>query len=80
MKEAADSGKILLNVTQCLAGEVNMDIYATGKALKDAGVISGYDMTTEAALGKLFFLLGEYPDNEKVKSLLERNLKGEISK
>lgn len=80
IRESADSGKILLNVTQCLAGEVNMNIYATGKALKDAGVISGYDMTTEAALGKLFFLLGEYSDNEKVKSLMERNLKGEISK
>jgi len=80
VKEANDSGKILLNVTQCLAGEVNMDIYATGKALKDAGVISGFDMTTEAALAKLFHLMGKHPDNERVKLSLSKNLRGEISK
>ena len=56
VKEASESGKILLNITQCSAGSVNMDIYATGKSLKEAGVINGYDSTTESALGKLFFL------------------------
>lgn len=76
---AAASGKILLNVTQCLAGDVNMDLYATGRALKDAGVISGNDMTTESALGKLFVLMGKYDDNEEVKRMLSRNLRGEIS-
>ena len=80
VRESAGSGRIILNVTQCLAGEVNMNLYSTGKALKDAGVVSGYDMTTEGALGKLFFLMGEYPDNEKVKAMLEKNLRGEISK
>ena len=57
-----------------------MNLYATGKALSDAGVLSGGDMTTEGALGKLFVLMGEYPDNEKVKTLLGKNLKGEITK
>ena len=80
VKEASESGKILLNITQCSAGSVNMDIYATGKSLKEAGVINGYDSTTESALGKLFFLLGESQDNEFVKSRLEQNLRGEISK
>jgi len=80
VKESSAQGKILLNVTQCLAGEVNMDLYATGKALKEAGVVSGSDITTEAGLAKLFYLMGEYSDNEKVKALLEENLKGEISK
>ena len=80
VREATDMGKIVLNVTQCLAGEVNMDLYATGKALKDAGVVSGGDMTTEGALGKLFFLMGEFPDNERVKTLLGKNMRGEISK
>lgn len=80
IKEAGDRGKVLLNVTQCQSGEVNMDLYATGKALKDAGVVSGYDSTTESALGKLFYLLGASDDNEHVKTLLARNLKGEISK
>lgn len=80
VKEASDRGKILLNVSQCMSGYVNMDLYATGRSLKDAGVVSGHDMTTESALGKLFYLMGNYTDNDKVKSLLEKNLKGEISK
>jgi L-asparaginase len=80
VKEAADSGKILLNVTQCVAGRVNMDIYATGKSLKAAGVINGYDSTTESALGKLFYLLGVFETNEDVKAGLEMDLRGEISK
>lgn len=80
IREAVKMGKILVNITQCLSGDVNMDIYATGRALKDAGVISGHDATTESALGKLFFLMGGHPDNHEVKALLEKNLKGEISK
>ena len=80
VKEAAESGKIILNVTQCVAGRVNMDIYATGKNLKTAGVINGYDSTTESALGKLFYLLGVFETNEQVKAGLEMDLRGEISK
>lgn len=80
VREAVRMGKILFNVTQCLSGDVNMDLYATGKVLKDAGVVSGRDITTESALGKLFLLMGMYEDNDKVKSLLDCSLKGEISK
>ena len=80
VREACAQGKILLNVTQCLRGTVNMDLYATGMALKDAGVVSGYDLTVESALGKLFFLMGESSDNEYIKARLEQNLRGEISK
>lgn len=80
VREASDMGKILLNVTQCLAGSVNMDIYATGKCLKEAGVVNGYDSTTESALGKLFHLLGRHSGNDEVKNGLERDLRGEISK
>ncbi len=80
VREADKRGKILLNVTQCQSGDVDMDLYATGRALKDAGVICGHDITTESALGKLFYLMGEHADNNRVKTLLERNLKGEISK
>ncbi len=80
VREASSMGKILLNITQCPAGSVNMDIYATGKTLKEAGVTNGYDSTTESALGKLFFLLGESQDNEFVKARLCDDLRGEISK
>lgn len=80
VQAAASMGKVILNVTQCIAGSVNMDIYATGKCLKDAGVVSGYDSTTESALAKLFYLLGNFRDNEDVKRMLEEDLRGEISK
>ena len=80
VRQAASSGKILLNVTQCLSGTVDMNLYSNGKALLDAGVVSGYDSTTESALGKLFFLLGQTDDNPTVKRLLNKNFRGEISK
>ena len=80
VKEASLSGKILLNVTQCIGGSVNMDIYANGKALKEAGVLNGYDSTTESALSKLFCLMGQSDDNAWVKARMEENLRGEITK
>ena len=54
MKQGVERGLIILNVTQCQAGSVDMDAYETGVALKRAGVTGGRDMTTEAALVKLF--------------------------
>lgn len=80
INKALENGKVLLNVTQCLAGSVNMDIYATGKCLKNAGVCSGYDCTTEGALAKLFYLMGILKENNRVKEMLELDLRGEISK
>ena len=80
VKEASEMGKIILNVTQCMAGSVDMDIYATGKSLKLAGVLNGYDITTEGALAKLFYLLGKYSENDAAKNHVEVNLRGEISK
>ncbi len=79
VREAHEMGKILLNVTQCPSGSVNMDIYATGRCLKLAGVLNGYDSTTESALAKLFVLLGENSDNAAVEKSLERSLRGEIT-
>ena len=78
--KASQMGKIILNITQCLAGSVNMDIYATGKCLKNAGVCNGYDCTTESALAKLFYLMGIYDKNDEVKKMLEVDLRGEMSK
>jgi L-asparaginase len=80
VKNVIDSGIVVMNVTQCQAGSVDMDAYATGVALKRAGVVSGEDITIEAALTKLYFLLGQFADNSAVKSFLSKNLRGEISK
>lgn len=79
VREAVKNGKIIVNVTQCLTGTVNMNIYATGKSLEKAGVVNGYDSTTESALAKLFFLMGKSTNNEWVRQMMARNLKGEIS-
>lgn len=77
VREAARE-KILVNVTQCPAGTVDMDLYATGKQMKEAGVVSGFDSTTEAMLAKLFHLMGlGIPDSE-IKARLALSLKGEV--
>lgn len=70
---------IILNCTQCLSGKVNMSGYANGQVLKDVGVISGGDMTPEAALAKLHYLLSKPYSIEEIKTLLQQNLKGELS-
>jgi L-asparaginase len=79
IKKITDSGIIVLNITQCLRGEVNPEKYVTGGQLKKAGVISGKDITAEAALTKLFYLQGKYSDNGRVKTELEKAVCGEIS-
>lgn len=79
VKQACDQGRIVLNITQCLMGEVNMNLYATGRSLKDAGVVSGADMTTESALAKLFVLMGEYSEKSEVEKALTTDLRGEMS-
>ena len=79
ISEADRRGLIMMNITQCIAGCVDMEAYATGIELKKMGVVSGYDSTLEAALAKLFYLMGKYANNDDVKRELNKNLRGEIS-
>ncbi len=79
LKNATEKGIIIVNKSQCNVGTVNMGLYATSLNLLKAGVISGYDSTTEALIAKLMYLLGENSDIEKVKELMQSNLCGEIT-
>lgn len=79
LEEAAARGVVIVNITQCLRGRVDMGGYATGAALQDAGVVGGADMTPEAALSKLIYLLGRGHAPEIVRALMQRDLRGELT-
>lgn len=79
LQRAIDANIIVLNCTQCFKGTVNMAGYATGNALADIGVISGQDMTIEAALTKLHYLLSESDNTHEIKQKLAENLRGELT-
>lgn len=69
----------VVNVTQCVGGSVLMGLYETSTHLKEIGVISGKDSTTEAALAKLMYLIGREIRGEKLKNMFETSLRGEVS-
>ena len=79
LEKAIKKNIIILNITQCPEGRVVQGMYATSSQLKKIGVIGGGDMTFEAAVTKLMFLLGKKINAEDVKSLLQKNLRGEMS-
>ncbi|UJF20116.1 asparaginase [Vibrio sp. SS-MA-C1-2] len=76
---AHQRGVVVVNLTQCFSGKVDMDGYATGAALADAGVLSGLDMTPEAALAKLHYLLSQELPIETVREMMKQDLRGELS-
>lgn len=78
LEEAINEGKIILNVSQCIGGEVEQGRYETSKKLNEIGVLSGGDITTEAAVTKMMFLLGKEQNLEKIKKLLTAPMVGEM--
>ncbi len=79
LKKAYDHGTLVVVRSQCPEGRVNLGAYAASQALKDIGAVDGGDMTTEAALAKLYYLFSQGLNVSEIKAKMERNLRGERS-
>ena len=79
LREGCRRGKVIINISQCLQGSVEMGRYDTGYQLQEAGVISGYDGTVEAAVTKLMYLQAKYDDPDQVRKFMKQSICGEIT-
>jgi L-asparaginase len=79
LQEALDRGKIIVDITQCQQGSVELGMYETSKKLQQIGIVSGYDMTFEAATTKLMYLMGQGLSREEIMKQIEQPLRGELT-
>ncbi len=77
--EAEENGTAVVVITQCPQGTVHLGVYETGAALVRAGVINGFNMTTEAAVTKLQYLLSRGLSGDELRNNMEKDLRGELS-
>jgi L-asparaginase len=80
LRESIKNGKNIVDISQCKVGSVELGRYETSKWLKDMGVLSGFDMTFEAAVTKLMYLQGRYKSKEEVAKWMDIDLRGELTK
>ena len=79
LRETIGRGVVVVNVTQCPSGSVDMELYETGMRMQQVGVVSGSDMTTEAAVTKLMYLAGLNLSQNELAAQLKRSVRGEIT-
>lgn len=79
LKEAEERGIIVVNVTQCSEGWIEMNRYRTGLQLLETGVVNGHDATVESTITKLMFLVGHNLSNDRIRELMNTDLRGEIT-
>ncbi len=79
LRNAVSDGLLVINVSQCMTGSVDQGKYQTSMELERIGVISGKDTTTESAITKLMYLFGRYHDVDKVRTLMQRSIRGEVT-
>jgi len=80
LSDATSRGIIIVNITQCSSGAVEMERYGTGLQLLQTGVISGYDSTVESAVTKLMFLVGHKYSSKEIRYFMTTSIAGEISR